>query len=77
MRKWVHLQRQALGWCYERDSIYVTYTDSDGVMHRKFKKPFKQRPESGDLAKAMIDAAADELHGWYTAYVSGNADMND
>ena len=64
--EWITFKYPQVKWNYERESMYVIYSDDDGVVHRKFKKPFSIRPESDELADAKIEETAEWLHSFYT-----------
>ena len=73
--EWITFTHTEVKWAYTRDSMYVMYSDDDGVVHRKFKKPFTVRPESDTVADEKISATADWLHQFFLDNHKGPMDV--
>ena len=69
--EWISLKHPELLWPYQRQSVYVLYSDADGQWHRRFKKPFAVRPDDDAKAEAMLEEASNELHTFYVTHHKG------
>jgi hypothetical protein len=53
-------------WSRCMQALFVTWSDSDGMAHRKQRKPWTVRPDDPDEEKALMEKAELWLHGFYT-----------
>ena len=62
-------------WSNWRACLYTMYSDDDGVVHRKFRKPFKVRPSDDVAAERLIQEACDWLDNFYKENHKGPSDV--